>query len=100
MEIETQRAEQTKFSQALRALVPADVVSADSWLWHPTFQLRYLTTFFSSQNLKGLIEKHQETRQISVIVSEKTQVIFFSSGMHPVHTGGGEETILKWHINL
>ena len=100
METETQRAEQTKFSQVLHALVPADVVSADSWLWHPTFQLWYLATFCSSQNLNELIKKHQEKKQISIIVSEKTEVVFFSSGTHPAHIGGGEESILKWHISL
>lgn len=71
----------------LRALVPADMVSADSWLWHPTFQLWYLTTFVSIQNLKELIEKYQEKRQtaITIIVSEKNEVIFFSSGTHLAH---------------
>lgn len=95
METETQRAEQAKFSQVLHALVPADVISAYSWLWHPTFQFWYLATFFFSQNLKELIEKHQEKRQISAIISEKNENIFFRAGAHPAHAGGGEGTTLK-----
>lgn len=31
--------------------------------------------------------------EISVIVSEKTSVVLFSTGTHPAHIGGGEETI-------
>lgn len=79
----------------LRALVPANLVSAEGRLRHPAFQQWHLATFFTRQNLKELIEKHQEKRQISNVVSE---AVFFSSGAHPAHTGGGKETMLKWHI--
>lgn len=92
-----QKSEHTKFCWVLRALVPLAVVFANSGLIsHSSSNI--LWQFFSSLNLEESLEKIKGKGK-SFIVSEKKEAMFFSSGIHPAHTGGGEETVLEWHIS-